>query len=372
VDYARLESGFSLAFAAGAVLFGVLADRFGVWRTYPAAVLGWSAAGFLTGFAPSYWALLGCRVALGLTEAGNWPCGVRTVRQVMPPAERSLGNAFFQSGTGLGAMLTPPVVAVCLWWAGPDHPAAWQVPFRAIGLIGLVWATVWLLTVPRNLVDHDGSAFAPSPTPHAPFTAVLADRRFWLTAVLVAGVNTPWHTFRVWLPQFLEHQRGFDKGEVQRFTFLYYAVADAGSWLAGGAVVLLAARGVRLHAARLLVFAVGVGLVGCAALLPWHRQLGPVGTAAVVLVVGSGALGLFATYFALSQEISGRHQGKVTGVLGALNWVYMAGVYEAQGRLADAGKRYDLLLAGAWVPAAVALVVVAALWPRAEPVSGTA
>ncbi len=362
VDYARLESGFALAFAAGAVLFGVVVDRYGVWRTYPVAVLGWSLAGFLTGFAPTYWAVFGCRVALGLFEAGNWPCGVRTVRQVMPPAERSLGSALFQSGTGIGAMLTPLVVAACLLWAGPDSPTAWQLPFRVIGLIGVAWVAVWLLTVPRAFVD--ASALAPDPSPLTPFSAVFADRRFWLLAVLVVGVNTTWHTFRVWLPPFLETQQGYTKSEVQRFSFAYYAAADIGSWLAGGAVVVLHARGVRLHAARMGVFAAGVGLVALSALVPWRRELGPTGTAAVVLLTGFGALGLFATYFALSQEISGRHQGKVTGVLGAVNALWLAAVFEVQGRVADALGGYDRVLGWAWVPAVLALVVVAVAWPR--------
>jgi ACS family hexuronate transporter-like MFS transporter len=366
-EYARLESGFSLAFAAGAVLFGAVADKFGVWRTYPVAVLGWSLAGFLTGFAPTYWAVFGCRVFLGLCEAGNWPCGIRTVRQVMPPAERSLGNAIFQSGTGLGAMLTPLVVAGCLAWAGPDHPAAWQVPFRVIGLIGLVWIAVWLVTVPRSLVDADPEPEVRSPVP---FAAVLADRRFWLLAVLIAGVNTPWHTFRVWLPQFLEHQRGFDRLDVQRFSFAYYAVADVGSWLAGGTVAVLAGRGLRLGVARLGVFAVGVTLAGAAVLLPWHERLGPTLTAAAVLAAGAGSLSLFAFYFALSQDLSGRHQGKVTGVLGAVNWVYMAGLYEVQGRAAAAGAGYDRVLAAAVGPAVVALVVVGVGWPRDRPTPG--
>src|SRR5205823_1765374 len=96
-DYGWLESGFVLAFGVGAVITGALADWVGVRWMYPVAVLGWSAAGFLTGFSEIYTFLLSCRVMLGLFEAGNWPCGIRTVRQVMPPRERSLGVAIFQS-----------------------------------------------------------------------------------------------------------------------------------------------------------------------------------------------------------------------------------------------------------------------------------
>ncbi|MFO0852297.1 MAG: MFS transporter [Gemmataceae bacterium] len=381
-DYARLESGFMLAFAAGAILFGVIVDRVGVRWTYPAAVVGWSAFGFLTGFAPGYWTLLACRVGLGVFEAGNWPCGVRTIRQVVPPAERSLASAIFQSGTGLGAMLTPLIVLACVAAVDPvatareAHMAAagpapvlasvplagWQYPFRVIGLIGLGWAVLWVLTVPGRVVDP-ANAVAPPAAEPGRFADVFRDRRFWLLALTVIGVNATWHTFRVWLPPFLEVQLKYTKAELRTFTFLYYAVADVGSWLVGLSVVVLTWAGAGLFRARLGVFAAGVGLVSLSWLVPFVS--GPALTA-VILLTGFGALGLFATYFALSQELSGRHQGKVTGALGAINSVFFYGLFLVQGKGADAAGSYEWLLAVASLPAVLALAAVYLFWPRPD------
>ncbi|OWK38583.1 MFS transporter [Fimbriiglobus ruber] len=367
VLYSRLESGFQIAFGVGAILTGVLVDRFGVRLVYPLAVLGWSVAGFLTGFAPEYWVLFGCRFALGIFEAGNWPCGVRTVRQVMPPRERSLGNAIFQSGTGLGAMITPLVVAKALsLWASPDDPMAWQIPFRVIGLIGGGWIGLWLLTVPGRVVDPANAVAAPTPTPgkSEPFVGVFADRRFWILAILVCGVNTPWHTFRVWLPLLYREQMGYSKENVTDMLFYYYAVADVGSWVVGLSVLGLTWAGVRLHTSRLVVFATGLAFVAASALLPWHKDLGENGTLAVTLVTAFGALGLFTLYFALSQEMSSKHQGKVTGSLGCVNSVYLAAVYAIEGYMNDRLGNYDYVLALACIPALLALVAVLAWWPR--------
>src|SRR6201993_3309477 len=47
--YGELESAFAYAFALGAVLVGWMADRWNVRWLYPAALLIWSMAGFLTG-----------------------------------------------------------------------------------------------------------------------------------------------------------------------------------------------------------------------------------------------------------------------------------------------------------------------------------
>ncbi len=363
-DYSRLESGFVLAFGAGAITFGTLADRVGVRWLYPLAILGWSAAGFLTGFAPSYLALLACRVGLGLFEAGNWPCGIRTVRQVMPPAERSLGCAIFQSGTGLGATLTPLIVAACLAWAGPSHPNPWQIPFRVIGLIGVWWAVLWLLTVPARVVDPANAVRGDveHEADREPFYRVFFGRKFWLLVLLVDGVNTTWHTFRVWLPLYLETQLGYTPAEMRRFSTAYFLTTDVGAWTAGLTTLALVRSRLGLFQSRLITFAIGVGLVLTSGLIPFiSREAAQV----VIFVTGFGALGLFANYFALSQEVSARHQGKVTGSLGVLNSLYLAVVYEIEGQANDALRnRYDWVLSVAGVPALVALVAVYLFWPR--------
>src|SRR5438270_7452090 len=48
--YGDIERYFSWAFAAGSVVFGLLADRFGPRRLYPVVLIGWSAAGLCTPF----------------------------------------------------------------------------------------------------------------------------------------------------------------------------------------------------------------------------------------------------------------------------------------------------------------------------------
>ncbi len=363
-DYSWLESGFVLAFGAGALVTGILTDWIGVRWMYPLSVLGWSVAGFLTGFSQTYTSLLSCRVMLGLFESGNWPCGVRTVRQVMPPQERSLGVAIFQSGTGLGAMLTPGIVAACLVWTTPGDPFAWQLPFRVIGLIGVVWVLLWVVTEPGRVVHPDNAVRTPADraADGGSFWAVFLDRKFYVLAVLVAGVNTTWHTFRVWLPLFLQTQLGYSKEDMQGLTFAYYLVADIGSWTVGLTVLVLARSGVDLFRSRMLTFGVGVALVLTAVALPFvGRDL----VLPVVFVTGFGALGMFATYFALSQEVSGRHQGKVTGSLSLVNAVYLGVVYVIEGAAADALRsHYEWVLALAGIPALVAFLVVLLFWPR--------
>jgi len=361
--YGILESGFQIAFGIGAILFGIIVDKFGPYRVYPVAVIGWSVAGFLTGFADSYWTLFGCRMMLGIFEAGNWPCGIRTVRQVMTRDERSLGNSIFQSGTGLGAILTPIILGVCFWYFATDAANGWRLPFRVIGVIGLGWVVLWLLTVPKRLVN------APPTDPTAkvnaePFSQVFRDRRFWILIVVIIGVNTSWHTFRVWQPLYFRDSLNYSSAEMLRYSTLYYTVADVGSWLAGFAVMGLKWKGFALHKSRMIVFAASALFVMAAFAIPFvAKETIPI----LVLVSSFGGLGLFASYFAFSQELSGKNQGKITGTLGCINSLYLAGLYWVQGAASEKLGSLENVLATAPIPAIVAFVVVAVAWPREKP-----
>ena len=390
-QYSRLESGFLIAFSIGTLVTGWLVDRISVRWVYPIAVAGWSAAGFLTGYSSNFWTLFGFRLMLGFFEAGNWPCGVRTTRQIMPPAERSLGNAFFQNGTAIGAIITPFIVLMCIQWADPGEPAraaqfaagggtaiaatglppenVWQVPFRMIGAIGFIWVALWVLLVPSRALRSVAPDDKPSATP-TPFTAVFSDRRFWLLVALILAVNMSWHTFRVWLPLFLREYHGYSEADMSYFMMSYYFAADVGSWVVGFATVALTARGRSIHGSRLILFGFCALLLLVSMAVPFLAR-GPWLNAAL-LTYGFAALGLFPTYFALSQDLSARHQGKVTGTLGCINGFFMAGVIWIQGWsidwLTDHGisilgmTKHGPILAMAGLPAILAFVLIWTLW----------
>lgn len=379
-EYGFLESAFSLAFGLGTITTGWLVDRHGARLIYPLAVSLWSLAGFATGWAGTFATLLVCRFALGLFEAGNWPCGIRTVRQVMHPSERPFGNSLFQSGTAIGAILTPLVVLLCIRWADPVDPlrqaaiafggggtietvgpasaAVWQLPFRVIGLLGFVWVIAWLM-LPRHVLTRPMESTTSS---SGSYWTIFRDRRFWILVTVVIGVNVPWHSVRIWMPKFLQEQAGSSEVEMQWFSMLYYLCADIGSWTVGLGCLALARGGVPVHTARMVAFALCTLLVLLALAIP---QAGHGRTMSVILLlVGFGALGLFPIYFALSQELSAAHQGKVTGTLGLINALAMAGMQAGQGFYAQATKRYDLIISVGGLVTLAAFAATVLYWTK--------
>jgi ACS family hexuronate transporter-like MFS transporter len=361
-QYGWLEGVFSLAFAIGAVGTGYVVDRASVRWVYPLMVVGWSFAGILTGFAGSFWMLLTCRFLLGLFEAGNWPCGIRTTKAVLAPAERSFGNSLFQSGTALGAVVTPLMVLAILRRAEATGASdSWRVPFQVIGALGLVWVALWFITIPKSMIEPAGGATESAQQGTSHFTDVFSDRRFWALVAMVMAVNFTWHGYRTWLPLYLQKQRGYSREEMAAFTTVYYLVADLGSWTVGLVTLVLCKRGMRVHVSRLLAFAGCALLTVCTVSVPFL----PGGWAleAALLTVAFGALGLFPTYFALSQELSSKHQGKVTGTLGASAHLSLFVVYPIEGWICDATKSYEWVLGGIGLFPLLALAAMLALWP---------
>ena len=215
-QYGRIEAAFAVAFAVGALFMGWLADRINVRWLYAAAVLVWSAAGFLTGFAGGFVSLLWCRFLLGLAEAGNWP-SPRTTQRILTPAERTMGNSILQSGASIGSILTPLILIGLGYWTG-----SWRPPFLVIGGIGTLWVVLWLRVVrPADLAlpprPNAAGAVEDFKLAHA-----LQIRRFAALVVVVVTINGTWHFFRVWLPLFLQKQHDYSPDQTKLFFAAYY------------------------------------------------------------------------------------------------------------------------------------------------------
>ena len=160
----------------------------------------------------------------------------------------------------------------------------------------------------------------------------------------------------------MQEGRGYAESEALYFNSLYYVATDVGCLGAGAASLWLAKRGCTVHGSRALVYGCSAALTALAAVaafLPRGWVL-----LALLLVVGAGALGLFPCYYSFTQELSTRHQGKVTGLLSAVAWVTSSPFQRLFGRLVDRTGSFDLGIALAgWLPLA-AFVFLWAFWDR--------
>ncbi len=359
--YGGIEEGFGYAFAAGSLFFGVLADRLPLRWLYAVVVALWSMAGFLTGFSGSYNQLLACRVLLGFFEGGHWPCGIKATRLLLDARDRSLGNSVLQSGTSIGAIITPLLMRALM----TPETGSWRGAFQIIGGIGVVWIALWFLIVRKtDLVARPGGDDAVSRS-EVSLWRLIFSRRMLVVYGVIACINTTWQIMRAWLPKFLQEGRGWSEPDALYFNSAWFAATDAGCLGAGFLAVWLARRGMPVTRSRLIVFS-GCGLlVASCALAPLIVKSAPLIT--VLILSGAGALGLFPIYHAFTQDISGSRQGRITGIASVAAWVLPAWAQRGFGWLADITGSFNTgLVAASFLPLLAAAILLLG-WGKDDP-----
>lgn len=352
-QYGNIEAVFAYAFAAGSVVFGWLADRYSVRWLYAVVLTMWSLAGLATGFVHNEQELLWCRMALGFFEAGHWPCGIRTTRALLDARERSLGNGVLQSGTSVGAIITPLIMSGLM----TSELGSWRVAFRLVGAAGFLWLILWFALVrATDLPKPDCAQTASEEETRGSLWRIIFSRRMLVLFLVIASINTTWQILRAWLPKILQEGRGYPETETLYFTSVWYVATDLGCLGAGALAVWLGRRRLPVNTARLLVFASCGVLCATCALTPWLGKGWPL--LAVLLLAGAGALGVFPIYHAFTQDLSARHQGKITGLAGVAAWVIPAQAQKLFGALADRTHsfNYGLVLAS-FLPLIAALAL---------------
>jgi MFS transporter, ACS family, hexuronate transporter len=356
-QYGALENGFGWAFAAGALIFGLIADRTNIRWLYPSVVAAWSLMAFLTGWATTFAGLWWCRTLLGFFESGHWPCALRTTQRLLPRENRALGNSVLQSGTAIGAILAPLILQ---WLLTPDV-GSWRPAFQIMAAVGSVWIVGWLLLVRGDELRPVASA-AGEPSVWRDLWAAVFNRRFIALLVTVILINACYQLLRVWLQIVVQEGRGWTEPGYLRFAMWFYVFNDVGCLGAGVLTAVLATRGLTVSVSRLLIFTVCGLLTSLTVLVPWLTN--DAAFVAVMLLVSMGALGLFPCYYALSQELSTRNQGAVTGLLGTMAWLTTSPLQPLFGRYLDQTGRHDLGLAVVGLAPLLAAGVLWACWPR--------
>src|SRR5215470_10094708 len=89
----------------GALLFGLLADRYGRRIPLMANVVYFSVIELLCGFAPNYRVFLVLRALFGIGMGGEWGVGASLAMEAAPPRLRGVLSGILQSGYSIGYLL---------------------------------------------------------------------------------------------------------------------------------------------------------------------------------------------------------------------------------------------------------------------------
>ena len=156
----------------------------------------------------------------------------------------------------------------------------------------------------------------------------------------------------------------FNARDTFRFAGAYYVFTDAGALTAGFVTLKLARGGMPVHASRRLVFLACALLTTLCLLVPYLP--GGVVLVGSMLAIGFGSLGVFPNYYSFSQDLTTRHQGKLTGALSFCCWVAVAGWLKAVGWMVQGTGSYTVPFLIAGLAPLVGFAALVLLWGKAD------
>jgi len=363
-------SAFSWSYFAAQIPSGILLDRLGVRLVYRLALIGWSLATVLHGWARGFVSLVGLRIALGLTEAPCFPANSNIVAAWFPRAERARAIGVYTAAeyVGLG-FLTPP-----LFWIGAAW--GWRALFVAAGGMGLLLAILWwrqyrdphecqdLSDQERRFIVMGGGTVDRPPAQRFSFSVVRAlfrDRQMWGLCIGQFSVYSTFVFFLTWFPTYLATERHMAWIRLGFFAALPYVAGFFGILFAGFLSDALLRRRYSLDTARKLPVIMGlllastiiganyfesdVAVIAVLSLAFFAQAMSSSGWSVISEVAPPGQIGLIGGFFSASANLSGivtplvigsivQETGSFVGALifvgvvagiGALSWIFLIG-----------------------------------------------
>jgi len=123
----------------GALVFGMMADRFGRRIPLMMNVVFYAVISVLCGLAPSYGAFLVLRMLFGIGMGGEWGVGASLALESAAPGLRGLLSGLLQEGYAIGNMLAAIAFRALYPWFNQLYPGnGWRLMFFVGGLPALL------------------------------------------------------------------------------------------------------------------------------------------------------------------------------------------------------------------------------------------
>jgi len=133
-QFSMLQSAFLFAYALMYAGGGKLVDALGTRRGFTVVMVFWSLACASHALATGFAMLATSRFLLGAGEGGGFPAATRAVAEWFPTKERATAMGIINTGTAVGAVIAPPLIAIVLGYTN------WRWIFVLTGGLGLAWA----------------------------------------------------------------------------------------------------------------------------------------------------------------------------------------------------------------------------------------
>jgi len=290
--FGYLGAAFFIAYMISNVFSGYVIDRLGARLGYICCMLFWTTAGLLHAIARTPLQFGFCRFLLGIGEAGNWPAGVKVTGEWFPPRERSTASGIFNSGSALGAIIVPPLVA----YVGTRY--GWRSTFVILSIFGYLWVILFRLIyyTPAPLRQAIRERLVPP--------MKLLRTRFVMSFLLGKVFLEPvWYFVTFWLGRYLVDVFHWDLKKIGFYAVLPFLIADAGNICGGYFTQWIIRRGMPIPRARKLAVVLSGSLMGLSLLLGPLLIGSPISALVLFGLAGFGYTSYTANCLALPADV---------------------------------------------------------------------
>jgi SHS family lactate transporter-like MFS transporter len=200
----------------GAIIFGLIADRYGRRLPLMLNVIFYAIISVLCGFAPNYTTFVILRLLFGIGMGGEWGVGASLALESASPRLRGLLSGLLQEGYALGNLLAAlafRMVYVPVHAAHPDY--AWRVMFFLGGVPALLSLFI-RARVKESAAWHehrvDWTTYRTSIWKHWP--------RFLYLVLLMTMMTFMSHGTQDMYPTFLQQQRHYSPSDTASLTMI--------------------------------------------------------------------------------------------------------------------------------------------------------
>jgi ACS family hexuronate transporter-like MFS transporter len=370
IEYSNIVLMFQFAYAISLLAVGRLIDRIGTKTGFSLSVIWWSIAAAAHAVANSVFGFGAARFALGLGEGGNFPASIKTVAEWFPRKERAFATAVFNSGTNIGAVLTPIIIPIMVGLWG------WRSAFVLTGATGFIWLLFWhtlyhrpeehprLSAAERDYIRSDNEE---TKVESVPWVSLLPLRQTW-AFVLGKGLTDPiWWLYLFWAPDFLEKNFHLDLAGRAVPVAVIYVVSSVGGLLGGWLSGSFLRRGFSVNASRKITM-----LIAACAVMPIAfaaDQTTMWGGVAIVSLAAAAHQAWSANIFTTVSDMFPKHAtASVVGIGGMAGAVGGMIFTKVTGYVLQYTGSYTPMFRVAALAYLVGFVVIHVLAPKLEPV----
>jgi SHS family lactate transporter-like MFS transporter len=212
----------------GAVVFGLMADRYGRRLPLMLNVLFYATISVLCGLTTSYWQFIALRMLFGIGMGGEWGVGASLALEHASPRIRGLLSGLLQEGYAIGNLLAALAFRTVYPWAAAHYPGnAWRIMFFLGGVPAL-------LSLFIRMRVKESEAWHEHRTDWATYRGILRQntKRFFYLVLLMTMMNFMSHGTQDMYPTLLR-TFGYNKARIADITMLSMVGAVLGGLVFG-------------------------------------------------------------------------------------------------------------------------------------------